>query len=150
MSDDLLVSYLAGFFDGEGTVSISTRKSGRESFAMKIQVGQMERAPLELFQGRFGGNIYTSTRSGEKSLLLWSLCRRDKRRAFLETMTPHLRSKKYEAQLGMRFLDVMVSIGFGGFGAKRNPQLLIDRRYIYQQCKAAKSWKDYRREGGPA
>lgn len=143
MSDELLLSYLAGFFDGEGTVCIAQRKGKRASFSMKIQVGQMERAPLELFLHRFGGNIYESSRAGKKSLLLWALCKRDLQRAFLELLIPHLRSKKAEAQLGIRFLNVMRTIGFGGHGARSDPELLAERVRLHAACKAAKI-KDWR------
>ena len=151
MSDDLLLAYIAGFFDGEGCISI-VRRMKRDSYALTIQVGQMERAPLEMFKARFGGTIYVQKRSrhsfSSNELLAWRLSKRDQQRSFLEVMIPFLRSKKQEAQLGLRFLDVMLEIGFGGHGKRARPELVAERAAIFSACKAAKSAKLWHANSG--
>jgi hypothetical protein len=115
----------------------------RSSFSLKIAVGQMERAPLELFKSAFGGEIYTQHRNGKKALLQWSVCRKELQRAFLATMTPLLRSKKQEAQIAVQFLDVMAGLGKGG-QVKANPVLLAERERLHAACKVHKYAKDWR------
>lgn len=55
--------WAAGFFDGEGCVSIS-RRQRTKSFVehyLSVQVGQIIRAPLEALRQHNGGNIYQGT-----------------------------------------------------------------------------------------
>lgn len=59
------VAYAAGFFDGEGAVSIlrvRPRRSGkgRDIYKVLVIVVNTNRPVLERFQGQFGGKLYKS------------------------------------------------------------------------------------------
>ena len=53
-------AYMAGFFDGEGCVGIHKCTGAAKAFPynVSVQINQMDRKPLELFQSRYGGSIY--------------------------------------------------------------------------------------------
>tara|TARA_Y100000310_G_C20667881_1_gene808619 strand:+ start:500 stop:934 length:435 start_codon:yes stop_codon:yes gene_type:complete len=63
------LDYMAGFFDGEGCISINKsnklkRTSGKRylQYSAVIVVSNTDRDVLEIFQRNFGGNIYTLKR----------------------------------------------------------------------------------------
>lgn len=47
-----IIAYLAGFFDGEGSITIDKRNRTH------VRVSQNLREPLELFKEYYGGGIY--------------------------------------------------------------------------------------------
>ena len=53
----LTTSWAAGFFDGEGCVSVSRRKRGNfiEHF-ISVQIGQKDDTPLKAFKLKYGGS----------------------------------------------------------------------------------------------
>lgn len=72
-SPELLDTYLAGVFDGEGSVSMSLTKAGYLSVAVRVVM--CDRAPVALFYERFGGYFYDGqhcTPHGRK-IYSWSL-----------------------------------------------------------------------------
>jgi len=138
------LAYLAGFFDGEGTICICKR-ANRNSFTLRIAIGQMERAPLVLFENAFGGRIHQLKRGARSDMLQWNLMVRDQQIGFLRMMLPYLRSKRREAEIALAFLENTAKIGFGGFQAKRHPELLVEREELHRLCKEAKVIKDWRK-----
>lgn len=92
------LSYLAGFFDGEGCISLA--KSGRR-YALIVQVTQCNRWILELFRMHFGGGIHQCERNGNP-FYIWSITA-SKAMAFLETIEPYLILKKAEANLATTY-----------------------------------------------
>lgn len=50
------IAYLAGFFDGEGSVMLSRNKSGGLSIA--VACSQNTRTVLDIYVRAFGGNVY--------------------------------------------------------------------------------------------
>lgn len=73
-----LDSYLAGIFDGEGTVTVyvTDRKHQTGWTQVRISVRMTDQAPLKLFAKRFGGNVSHERRNAQnrKPIYRWNLC----------------------------------------------------------------------------
>src|SRR5262245_39318559 len=87
-------AWAAGFFQGEGCVTISRgriRNDGFQSLHLKLQVNQGELEPLEKLQEMFGGGICAtkvrSTRHNQS--WQWSISGKLAREAF-EIMRPYI------------------------------------------------------------
>jgi len=64
------LAYIAGFVDGEG--SISTYKEVSGTFYPRLQVTNTVRKPLQLIADTFGGKIYTHpVRGNRRACFLW-------------------------------------------------------------------------------
>ena len=72
METELNLSYLAGFFDGEGSISILKRKKGdwNISHFLRVSIGQKDGATLDWIKEKFGGNVYFVKRDGS---YLWAI-----------------------------------------------------------------------------
>ena len=63
------VSWAAGFFEGEGSLSVT------KDFTLHARVPQVDREPLDRLRELFGGNIRNKCASGNrKPCLEWSIC----------------------------------------------------------------------------
>jgi hypothetical protein len=63
-----MIAYLAGLFDGEGSISARHHFTSVNSVMMTISVTMCDRAPVERFAEVFGGHVRTErrlTRSGK-------------------------------------------------------------------------------------
>ncbi len=142
MNRDLLI-WMAGFFDGEGCVSIGEgkRKYGPNekkrktstSYALQVIVGQKDRAPLQHFVDAFGGALYAHRVRGME-YHRW-LVSSDKAAAALIAMLPYLQIKREVAEVGIRFQEQMSAWNkqYGRTGYPEHVQL--GRRVFYEQAK---------------
>lgn len=137
--DQVTIAYLSGFFDGEGTICICKR-ANRSSYSLRIAVGQMELAPLELLQAIFGGNIHQLRRNGKRDMLQWNLMKRGLQERFLRMAIPFLRSKAAEAMVAFQYLGVTKEIGYG---PNARHVLAVKKQELYAQCKALKAAKKH-------
>lgn len=95
---DIGIAYLAGFFDGEGCISMSRDKRGYVARQLKI-VG-VDPSPLERFRSRFGGTIsLRKTRQSERHSYATALTlgKREGQEA-LRAMLPLLTVKREQAE----------------------------------------------------
>jgi hypothetical protein len=101
------LSYLAGFFDGEGCIYFGHHDSGTR---VRISASQVDSRPLEELQRKFGGYILTRspTRHPRARQVLhdWRLNRQDDCHYFLEAMEPRLLVKKAKAREALDFLEL--------------------------------------------
>jgi hypothetical protein len=86
--------YIAGFFDGEGSISINA--GGRSSVA----ITQKNPSVLYLIQSRFGGNVYQKTKKFNECFH-WRISGKEEVIRFLEKMLPICVCKKQEIELGL-------------------------------------------------
>ncbi len=93
----MFLGYVAGFFDGEGCIHLSTRKN---NYTSVVSVSQRVRQPLDLIQETFGGVV---TWNGHVYLLTAFTV--DQQKVFLEALLPHLIVKKQQAKLMLEFLN---------------------------------------------
>jgi hypothetical protein len=71
---DTELAYLAGFFDGEGHVSVQRNAHGH---ALQVSVSQLDPAPLLVFQKRFGGSVHRQAdRRGFRAMIVWTVVSR--------------------------------------------------------------------------
>jgi hypothetical protein len=129
MTDRELIVYLAGFFDGEGTICISHRNN-RASYELRICVGQKELDPLPMYVKVFGGNIYKQKRYGIHCLNQWNLTPKSSIKNFLDIVYPYLITKKQEADVAYKFISATENCDNGGWWQN----LTEDKKRIRQQC----------------
>lgn len=134
---DPFVHYVAGFFDGEGSIDIrfeaKVSKNGKryERFYLRASVIQIDRRPLDLMQARWGGSV--SRRKAQKSTAChtWVVTTKSAA-AFLADIAPHLIVKRREAELAIEFQwtvrDGLVNTA-GSKGVDRLSPEIRQRRY---------------------
>lgn len=142
MDRDLTI-WAAGFFDGEGCISISkpinkkTRKDGTKyvhtGYQLQAIVAQLDRRPMEVLVGLFGGSITTQVMHGST---YWYLrLHGPKALAMLERLSPFLILKKEQAELAMRFQRYYDSSRKTHRGMGRSPEETGILDSFYEQSK---------------
>lgn len=99
MTDPNLL-YLAGFFDGEGSIGVS-------GGSLSVRVVNSYRPVLDRFATTFGGSVGLHNAGDEKSRMTWVW------RAYGETgekalraLLPHLVEKRAQAYMGLHFREL--------------------------------------------
>jgi len=114
---DTDLAYAAGFFDGEGHISIafSTSKKCRgysyDRYTLIVSMSQMDRRPLDYISSKFGGNVrhLVAKRSydkGKYSRYDWSLACNNAV-SFLKKIRPWLHVKIEQADIAIEFQATM-------------------------------------------
>lgn len=99
-----MLSYLAGFFDGEGSINILTRKRPKNiEYSLTVAIGQKDGETLDLISNNFGGNVYVVKRDGT---YYWVITHR-KAINFLKQILPYLQYKKPQAEVAIKFYEDM-------------------------------------------
>lgn len=95
-------AYIAGFFDGEGSIGITKRKAG--DYQLLVSIGQANRFPLKWLQFNFGGCLQTtlSNKPHIQTMYRWRVVANDAFE-FLTTIYPYLILKKAEAELAIKW-----------------------------------------------
>lgn len=117
--DGFLLAYLAGFFDGEG--SIYARNG------LQVSVTQINRVPLLLLQSEFGGRVTPARTTGSQSE--WRIYGRPAADA-LRAMFPYLIVKSEQAKLALQYADL---IRPNGGGARITDEVREKREYLRQR-----------------
>ena len=98
MSEHL--AYLAGFFDGEGSLNHWKASPRKDLVYFRMFVGNTNREILELFLVEFGGSIYEKSKSSpltKKDLWVWSISGERAWDAYYK-MEPWLREKRWKQE----------------------------------------------------
>ena len=104
--DPVGLAYIAGFFDGEGSIVITSRGHGR--LDLDVVVVNTDRDVVEMIRATFGtGNIYRRSRAGSLGkkpafVLQWAGKRAEE---VLRLLYPYLRIKKGKAEIALRFRE---------------------------------------------
>lgn len=122
---DAEIAYLAGFFDGEGCVSIiHTPARGEHYYEVRVSANQVDPSPLYVMQRRFGGRLIPlATKPGLRQQYGW-IVTGPRGRAALEAMLPFLIVKRTQAILAMQFQDGMRK------GQRITPEIIEQRREL--------------------
>ena len=103
------LSYMAGFFDGEGCVTIVRQKpTGRQKsirYQLHVMVGQKDGQIMDWIIGNFGGSVYKVSRDNS---YVWQISQ-NKAYLFLKEILPFLKYKRPQAELGIRFMQRMIN-----------------------------------------
>jgi hypothetical protein len=110
------IKYIAGFFDGEGCISIGRPNTSLKSsgagrywcYHLSLQCAQLNPFPLALLLKHFGGRVKTTGQAAGVPIYRWHTSGKSAR-AFLEQIGPHLIVKRQQAKLGLLYLDTLVS-----------------------------------------
>jgi len=93
------LAYLAGFFDGEGYVSISRQYRVRTQHQPRMSVTQVRPAVLHKFEIAFGGVVRHRPKLGKSGAWEWYACGMKTCIPALTLLEPFLIVKKAEAQV---------------------------------------------------
>jgi len=114
--DEKTLSYLAGFFDGEGSVMVDRRKGRPERVnknmhmtpTVTLKVCNTDPEPLFLFAEVFGGTVRVddSVRSGRNKPLYNYRIHKNRSFVVLEMLLPYLRVKRSQAELALKVYEI--------------------------------------------
>lgn len=102
---DIDIAYIAGFFDGEGSIFIS---KSRKQYFLTVSISNTDKSVLESIQRIMGGSLSKSPDKRENCSHLFRLrlyC--DEAKKFLEKILPYLKIKKEQAKLSIEFQSKM-------------------------------------------
>jgi hypothetical protein len=121
-------AYAAGFFDGEGFVTIAFMSNKIMTkgtvYTMRVGVGQNEHGPLLWLRERWGGSVRVLKRKTEGGNLpyKWDCCAR-MAAAFLRDVRPFLQVKAARADIALNFQDSVFTPGKHGHTAEYRERL---------------------------
>jgi len=129
------LAYIAGFFDGEGSIVITTGKGGR--LVMNVVIVQTDRDILEWIRASLGcgGGIYSRSRAGslgKKEAFALQWCGLSAKNVLLQLL-PYLRVKKGKAEIAISFQDTMKRRGVDGTPTN----VLVMRELLKDELKRA-------------
>jgi hypothetical protein len=138
--DVATLAYVAGLFDGEGSIVIGYNKPdatrGRKvpSYWLQVGITNTDRPLIDwlhaTFDGHISDNSHSPSRKNQRPCWVWRTMG-TQARAFLQDISPYLRIKKDQALLAIEFQDHIDTPGF----AKRKdltPEIL-EKREAYRQ-----------------
>lgn len=140
------VIYMAGFFDGEGCISIfrsNTSRGPRRGFGLLIQVSNTNEGVVRWMQTTFGGTCYEGKRYKTNCAVQWKwhLCGKAAEEV-IRAIHPYLKIKGPEADVAIRF---MISKRLSCQGRRSVPaHIIAEREALLQELKVAKrAYKKY-------
>jgi len=105
----LLISYLAGYFDGKGCI-FAKFEPDKKYCNLSLEVdSRYDKKPLNLMFSMFGGKVDIRwSERDQKCFYHWQLEDVKKIRKALKLMLPFLRTKLFQAQLGIRLAERII------------------------------------------
>jgi hypothetical protein len=100
------INWIAGFFDGEGCVSINSGTNGRTEkryVKVSVSIAQKDRDILEKIREQHGGKIYEYKSSNSHALFWQKQCDVKK---ILEELIPYLIIKKEKAIEALEIIGI--------------------------------------------
>lgn len=70
----VLLAYMAGIFDGEGSVGITKTQPRRYTnprYTARVMIGMTEKEIVQLFADRYGGSLLVERVHGRKPVYRW-------------------------------------------------------------------------------
>lgn len=134
MITEIDAAWAAGFFEGEGTVTIA-RRWNDDTFSLRVSATGVDAAPLRRLQALWGGSLTTikghQRHLARREAWVWTLQARQAIR-FLCDLGPYFASDRQiaRARLAMRF-----QAGKPNPGAKRPPEEAERQRACFQRMR---------------
>ena len=109
----LLIAYLSGYFEGEGCIYAKTEENKRYGNICLGIDSRYDRSSLDLMSSIFGGRVIIRwSNRDQKSFYHWYLQDSAKIKRALKLMLPFLKSKKKQAEEGIRLAErILVGCG---------------------------------------
>ncbi|MDE2233290.1 MAG: LAGLIDADG family homing endonuclease [Patescibacteria group bacterium] len=99
------LSYMAGYFDGEGSISLVKRQRGKcLEYFIRISIGQKDGASLDWIKDNFGGTLYNVKRDDS---YIW-LATNNKAYKVIKLIVPFLKYKQPQVKLAIKFYEECV------------------------------------------
>lgn len=126
--DKETLAYLAGFFDGEGCVSILSYHGGK-SFGIRLFASQIDPRPLNILKDKFGGSIQVQPKlPNRRTIYKWGV-EGEKAVIALNLLRPYLVVKSEQADIVLEFAPLI------GTSKKRNKPLTKEEINLRQEIK---------------
>ena len=127
LADKLLLSYLAGFLDGEGCIMLPvvTGEDRRNGNRLVIVVDNTNDLSLHLFAIRFGGSVIRikPSRHNQRGYFRWTVT--DRRAEYvIRELLPYLRLKQPQAKVALLFRDTVGP----RYGCRGLPESVLNKR----------------------
>jgi intein/homing endonuclease len=136
-----VVARLAGFFDGEGCIATSSRKSQNRSPQIYLKMSQVNYiGSLILFQEIFGGHIWEVKRRTTKGKIVFSY-RSSPRflgRIALVKMLPYLREKRDQAVVALAIFSLDDQLRNGKRSGFKTMKYSKERKQLFDLLKSLK------------
>ena len=94
-------AYIAGLFDGEGSVILARHRKGTKYLALVVQIVNTNRDVLEEIKLTYGGAIYAG-RGTNKPIYAWKAYT-DAAEKFLTAIEPYVHVKHRQVEIGLEF-----------------------------------------------
>jgi len=134
MLTDVQSAYLAGFFDGEGTlgvykVSDPRRKTGGFYYRVNMKIVNTHKGVIFGLCEKYGGStvVYHPRQGQAQTAYTWSVNKADLQLEILLDIFPYLIVKKEQAEIVIEFLRVMKETRWQGQGGKQRTGLAIQK-----------------------
>ena len=123
MSSEIELAWAAGFFDGEGCVSVVKRHTGSSAkrsylyYQLNLNAPQINKDPLLKLKSLFGGQVRcTRSYGNRRPSFVWTLHAALAEKA-LRALLPYLIVKKAEAELALQYRATIKPAG--NYGRRR-------------------------------
>jgi hypothetical protein len=135
----ILLSYLAGIVDGEGTIRINAQRLSKKPhwnirYAPSISIGMTNKEIIELFVKVFGSKLREECVPNRKKMFRWGTSGTIRVLNIVKKLYPYLIVKKEQARLLIEFCENKQTNGF-----RRNEYLpdseLQRRKELYEKVK---------------
>lgn len=123
------LAYIAGFFDGEGSITIHENfapspRGKSPNHTLQVAIGNTDKRVVEWIHAHFGGSLTMrkTTKPNHRDVMQW-IIRSNGASQFLEAILPFLRMKIEQAKIGLSFQNEK-----GNYRRERLTQEMIDFR----------------------
>ena len=140
----VLLSYLAGIMDGEGTIRIGASNPPEKhpdwntKYYASISIGMTDKRIIEMFVKKFGTKLRQECVPNRKIVYRWGTSGNEAVPKILRELLPYLIVKKQQAELVIKFCETRKVTGF-----RRNQKLpikeLLRREEFYKKVKKLNS-----------
>jgi hypothetical protein len=132
-------AYLAGLFDGEGSIGIYRYKNKQCTYITTVTIGMCEPQGPILAHSLYGGylNIRPPRAQSKKNLNVW-MANNEEAERFLIEVLPYLRAKRDQAHVFLEFRQTYLRYNRAGRGAKVPADVIDLRDRLVTHCKALK------------
>lgn len=125
--------WAAGFFDGEGCISIIHTGKGLRHY-LQIAAAQADLRPLYILQSLFGGTLKPHSQSTNRPVFYWTTTCKQATQVIAE-LQPYLVVKREQADCALEFSKTV------GFGRKATDELRQQREEFRKRLAALKHVK---------